>query len=456
MGLALLNLQIMYDIKHRNSSFAKFRAKYKYSQTWRQEGWIDRQVAKGRLYKRWGDTLKNIIPIMDAIFPGRWDLQFELKQRWETYYNTYTLVYFDEHSYNTLIDYRTDSRDADRDQALLDYSFVIAYRANDYFDSVYDMPASREFQYAKGIGIVQMFIVIHYPEVTVTNSKKQSLTIRDLFVRFSFNEKGEFIEDLQGTRTTYTLDEFETDYTHSHLPRKKLRSFQTSDGKDMPFRLAYNSFCLGIGEIKDFIGIYNSSRDPIDFESIMYMLNTVVSWESLEGVPHARIANTLAKMSTVPDVPFKECHEVFKLILKMSSHYENFDIDWLYKDGTYEIIDNEKFEDFLRTAYLSATPPKAYTGYKDESDSFYVPTDIKPGAAEITENDFIIFQGQKIFLKIEGELKFSGERKWYINPKIKQYVKSKLECVFNKAQIRESAIAKSNQGVNNTGVPQHS
>ena len=439
----------MYDHLKWYNFIDKFRPKYLLSQAWRNDpNWVDKQVAKNRLPIGFANAIKKFKPSMDAIYPGRWDIQFNVEVLMRSVVNQYTLVEVDDtlhseyvntyHGEEGLLDYLNSSLSSNARRA----------RYSSYMSGVYYEMCDTQFSVCSRIFINKMCFIVHFPEVTVRNSRQQSLDIKDLFVRFWFNKDSLIYETLDGTRTTYSLEEFETNYTHSHLPRKQLKKFKDARGSKMPYRLNYNNFCLGTGEIKDFISIYNTDKTVESFESILYMLDTIVSWESLEGTPHISISNTLARKSNVPDINLSVCHDVFMSTLKWAKHTKQFDLDWIYRKGSYEIVDNEKFEDFLRSAYSDYSYkdiPEDYAGFIDEKGEFYVPTNVTEEGIKILDNDFIPFMGNKLFLKVEGNMKFAGERKWYINPKIKQYVKTKLECTFNKTQIRQNTVAAINQ-----------
>lgn len=428
----------------------EFNKKYKLSQAWKTHpNWIDKQVSRGRLPQVFANIINKLSPSMDAIYPGRWDIQFDLEMYDETIINRYTPTEVDDYSYQIYL------QTYGGEEGLINWLYEpFEYRRQQlrqrsYMSSLYYDICENEFHYAKGFKFRRMFFVIHFPEVTIKNSRGQSLDIKDLFIRMEFDANGRVFDNLYGTRSTYTIEEFECNYTHSHLPRKQLKKFQSSTGGRMDYRLGYEEFCLGTGEIHDFISIYNCDKTPESFESILYMLNTVASWESIEGTPHIYLANILAKKDGIPNISLSGCHDVFKLLLRNVKKEDDCDIDWVYKNGAYEIVDNEKFEDFLRLSYPGykyKEIAESYVGFKDETDTFYVPTDVKPEAVKVLPTDFVPFMGNKIILKIEGNIKFSGERKWYINPKIKHYVKTKLECVFNKTQIRQNTIAAAGQG----------
>lgn len=78
------------------------------------------------------------------------------------------------------------------------------------------------------LSTVRAYILIYYPEVTITNENDQHHKITDLFVKVSFNGLGQLISPPQLNRSSYTLGEFVSDYMHSHvdeIPRGIFRNF---------------------------------------------------------------------------------------------------------------------------------------------------------------------------------------------------------------------------------------
>jgi hypothetical protein len=100
----------------------------------------------------------------------------------------------------------------------------------------------------------------------------------------------------------------------------------------------------------------------------------------------------------------------------------------------------------------SPTPSGDHVVFKDDSGQYYVPTGVTEEEIKIKSTDYIIFRSQKIPLKIEGEIKFAGDRKWYVHPQIKYYVKYKLESIFNKISIKNDTITRLNQIENNRRI----
>lgn len=126
-------------------------------------------------------------------------------------------------------------------------------------------------------------IIIHYPEVIIKNSNNKSHTIKDLYLRTTFNNKGKLTEQFEMNRSTYTKAELEFGYRHSHHPSISINALSIR---------GWNTTCLGEGPLSTQVGVLRHSN--IDFSEgdiISYFCNldSYITWESLEGVPYKRL-----------------------------------------------------------------------------------------------------------------------------------------------------------------------
>jgi hypothetical protein len=118
--------------------------------------------------------------------------------------------------------------------------------------------------------------IIHFPLVEISNKDLQSHIIRDLFVSIDLyvNDRDIRVTDIKGKRSTFTKQERISAYVHSHLRR------------DISNR--YTSFCLG-DFAYDLSNFNNCEPDEKEFcwYAILLGIQTLVSYESLEGGPYA-------------------------------------------------------------------------------------------------------------------------------------------------------------------------
>lgn len=157
-------------------------------------------------------------------------------------------------------------------------------------------------------------VYLFFKYVTISNSQGKTHDIEDLYVRLVLTHHSEKINiiDIQGTRGVLTTLEYRSNYGHSHL-------------RDVSGHIrskSFSSFCLGSGEINMYISRVNSSRDSFkeNIQSLLLQIMTLVSWESLEGVPYHRIGYMLSNSSEVTEQTFKNRMEspIFKKNLRES------------------------------------------------------------------------------------------------------------------------------------------
>src|SRR5260221_2141765 len=122
-------------------------------------------------------------------------------------------------------------------------------------------------------------VIIYFPELKITNSKKLSHIIKDLYVQFIVGKDARMSSHIYGIRTSITRDEYFSNYIHSHLP-----------GVDFT-NLRFTMFCTGSGEINQVIALLSSKFDEINFTLVCLHLKNYVIWESLEGNPYRNMSN---------------------------------------------------------------------------------------------------------------------------------------------------------------------
>jgi hypothetical protein len=97
------------------------------------------------------------------------------------------------------------------------------------------------------------FITIRLPEVKVSNSRGESITIRDMFVRLRVRPDGTLVSRVEGLVASYTKRQALARYQHSHLHAlpDELRS--------KPF---FDNFCLGTGPINQVLALLARGQRP--------------------------------------------------------------------------------------------------------------------------------------------------------------------------------------------------
>lgn len=140
---------------------------------------------------------------------------------------------------------------------------------------------------------INTVFVIKYPFITISNSKREYHTIKDLYVKFEFTSEGRMRGAFTLQRSTYSLKEFLYNYKHSHTGAVFFISGRISSISSIR---EFSSVCLGTGPIRDIIAGLGASYSEEGFNEVAFMqflnlLDEFVAWESLEGVPYRNLAN---------------------------------------------------------------------------------------------------------------------------------------------------------------------
>jgi len=184
-------------------------------------------------------------------------------------------------------------------------------------------------------------VLIHYPEVIITNSKGYTHKIKDLFVVLMFYAGR--LEDIKGFRTTFSSKEFVSGYMHSHLPVGDIHRV--------------NSFCKGSSEFNDIvIKFKNHEVTELTFKHLLFSINSFIKWESLEGGPYIKIVGILYQNVNEDEEDEEDEEDVYKFLtdeLKQNI-ISNSDV-FLYKTA-YQSIFKVKIKRFKEL--LEALPNK--------------------------------------------------------------------------------------------------
>lgn len=121
-------------------------------------------------------------------------------------------------------------------------------------------------------------ITIHYPDVRVTNEYDKFIDIQDLYVRFKVRYDGTFVSNdcvLTMMRSTFTVEQFLSGYSHSHLMRNRIGEWSYP--------------CLGSGPIRNTIFCLYRRFDDMLWELFCNELDTWTRVESISGGPYFRM-----------------------------------------------------------------------------------------------------------------------------------------------------------------------
>jgi len=305
-----------------------------------------------------------------------------------------------------------------------------------------------------------LFVVIHYPEIKISNSEGRTHDIKDLFVRFEIVEsvlapEGNAplwtIGKIKGARSTLSYEEWFVGYLHSHLPQKNNNTYFDA--------FTLKNFCLGsdteiVTQQESLYLEYTSES----FELFLLTLDSFVAWESLEGVPHKKIEKILIG-NRITDTR-SNSGSYFTNYLEVERNIFDLDIDFVFSENRYKIKQNSKFERFLHKIivdHLSIAYSYLLVTKRPNDEKYYMysmpriipPKELREKFKKDGESPYFYFRDKRIDFKVES---FTGDlpdiNDFKVHPKFIDYVATKLEQELYLKSIRKSSIERYYQSSN--------
>lgn len=131
-----------------------------------------------------------------------------------------------------------------------------------------------------------IFILVWFPQVKVTNEYNKSVDIQDLYAKVKINTEGQLIGKFYLNRATYPLSHMRVGYMHSHIPGINVHDFSE-----------FLTPCTGDGPINATIGGLNREFDEDVWQLFCSELEDFTQVESIAGVPYRRLENIGANLS---------------------------------------------------------------------------------------------------------------------------------------------------------------
>lgn len=127
---------------------------------------------------------------------------------------------------------------------------------------------------------INTFILVYFPEVKVTNEENKSIIIKELYVKVRINKKGKLKETFTFNRAKYTVQEWESNYIHSHA-----RTIYKTNPD------IFSTVCTGSGPINNTINSLKLNYNEDLWKLFCLELDRYTQVESLEGIPYNRLEN---------------------------------------------------------------------------------------------------------------------------------------------------------------------
>ena len=153
-----------------------------------------------------------------------------------------------------------------------DYSFNNPDIMSDFYRSYILTMISTKFS--------NMFILIYFPTVTVTNEYDKSVEIQKLFAKVEIDVKGLLKSGITFNRGEYPLSQLLNKYMHSHIQDIEYSNLNR-----------FKDSCLGSGPIRDTISTLCVDYDPLRWQLFALELSKYVQVESIAGTPYKRLEN---------------------------------------------------------------------------------------------------------------------------------------------------------------------
>ena len=306
------------------------------------------------------------------------------------------------------------------------------------------------------------YFKVLYPEIEITNTNKEKHTIKNLVVVFSLKWDSYFkkwkIDDMTGLRLTLSYLELKKLYSHSHLNCSNLiNNFKS---------ITSTKFCLGSSTLGMSIAEYNTESDKeksnLVLEGILYTLDTYVTWESLEGVPHNYIRNLLPFGGASVDDSNLDSHSI-RVVNFLKENRIPLTLDYgVINDSIFiknSLENAEFFKGILQNSSISGRHQlqREYLCFHSQGNTFlqaasnfYSVTQIGVLAKDYKRDYlcnlnklFTFFNGRKypLVFSFYMEKKIQeDEQNIIIYPKFLKHVYRKLESKIQKARLRSQAV----------------
>ncbi len=203
-------------------------------------------------------------------------------------------------------------------------------------------------------------IIVHFPKVTITNENDHSVDIEDLFSKTVITYKGTLYHYPSFTKSTYSLDQWNIGYIHSHVP---------SVSKETPG--IFLEACLGQGPISNTATALRIKSNFDLWPLYCLELDRFTKIESLHGGPYIRLERLNAKevINLSDDFNYnnvyKQLNEYFYPLLDGFIDYlvEKKPINFIFQENKYHIGSSysetvlnlsEVFIDYYNNIYLKA------------------------------------------------------------------------------------------------------
>jgi len=322
----------------------------------------------------------------------------------------------------------------------------IADILEEVFPNKWDIVLRRKREHTEELGFYNSsnrpFIpefIIHFPQIIITNSKGAIHCITDLYIKLEpKSTDGSFsFKNFSGKRMSASKEEINNKYQHSHLSSARYLKY----GEDSSSSGAFNfrSFCLGTSEINQVLTMLMYDYKPGIFRLFLLQLEEYLNWESLEGTPHITISSIM-NAHAPESLSFSDIARYYNSLKGRKENQK--EIDFTLEGNQVRILDNEKYEEFLRLWENKYNYDSNTISRKDNAGNYYsyaeVSNEIICGNLSNEENlekVSFMFRQQKVEFKLINANQ-EIDNTFYIHKQIKEYVTEKIEERIKSKRLR--------------------
>ena len=318
------------------------------------------------------------------------------------------------------------------------------FKILDLFEEKYKGKADLGFYHESGLQRIIPYFKVLYPKFTITNSQGRSHEIRDLFVYHSFKFTRGSVHPwkLEGGRFSKTDLEITSGYQQSHLGSH-------SSWSSNPFYCSY--FCVGGDtDVSRMLAEFEVEMDMDRYELFLFCVDSMITWESLEGVPFIRMeviknANSGRVTNTNPN--YEE-----GIVQAILTEKIPLDVDFYISDGIYRIHPNLRASNFIKKIVLKhytfnvaksiivSKTPNTFNHYLQMKAEGEV---LKQVNKVTVPKEYTIFRGRKLYPKVVREDRRKNTpisiEDYIVYPKFLENVLRKLESrIYEKAVVKNA------------------
>ena len=290
-------------------------------------------------------------------------------------------------------------------------------------------------------------ILIYFPKVTVTNEHDKSIEITKLFVRVVVDEDCSLVGTFTMNRSEFTVDQFRSDYLHSHICGIPARNGCASQ---------FSAPCLGTGPIRQTCATLNNEFSEEFWNLFCRELSLYVTRESLRGVPYRHLEHVgikngkWSKMDLEPNFCSTHFFEDSVITQFIRGILKDMPFRFNYVNGSYgvamspfewHIAISNKFIEWYNSRdkefrervnyrdYMMEVKVEGSTIYRQTNSSFINDRDL----SEFIGRRVCTFKGEEVSLSITGiNQHFEDENiTLVLNPEICQHILAYILKIVN-------------------------